>query len=406
MSKYTILLGRGIEGTGNTKYSVELAKYLTKRGDYVVSIATSDKKWGRTKSHNHGIAEYKISKQYDKFVEAIDDANTLLVMSVPADNYDTLVKDNFMNLIKEAKAQGITIVYIQVDHRIHSINRNFYADSAYFEFFDLLDSVVTHTKEGDFYKFLTKRELRTNNIKVVEGGINGYDFTNAKSQWVAFEDKEYKTIRFLGRSVPWKGPWHVRDIHNNVLRQHGYKTILEGIEMSIQTVSQLYQNSTGVKIPRTDVNIQIDKEYNYSIIDRIADSPAIITGPYVNAEGMARLRASMFGIELLHLPDAFLSSIMEYAMIEYVACGTVPIFRTEWAKRFKLGGKTIYEWGQEATGTIFMDDEDQTKAIELMNKLANNKELYDKYRNNAFDFYSTHLNLDTVYDKVLEAAYN
>ena len=87
-------------------------------------------------------------------------------------------------------------------------------------------------------------------------------------------------------------------------------------------------------------------------------------------------------------------------MMEIVAVGTVPIFRKRWGEFFKIDGVPLVDYGKE-TGTIFLDEENPTEAIDLINKLSDNKELYNEYRNNAFNFYSKYLTTAVIFNKLI-----
>ena len=52
MSKISIVLGRGLEGCGVTKYTVELEKWLVSNNHTVTVYADKSKKWTRKDSHN------------------------------------------------------------------------------------------------------------------------------------------------------------------------------------------------------------------------------------------------------------------------------------------------------------------------------------------------------------------
>ena len=53
-----ILLGRGIEGCGVTRFATELQSYLLSQDYQCKSFAATDKKWGRKNSQNTSIIEF------------------------------------------------------------------------------------------------------------------------------------------------------------------------------------------------------------------------------------------------------------------------------------------------------------------------------------------------------------
>ena len=54
-----------------------------------------------------------------------------------------------------------------------------------------------------------------------------------QNYWKETTDKQYKTIKYLGRTNVYKGPYLVRDLHYKYFMNDGWITTIEGIEVSI-----------------------------------------------------------------------------------------------------------------------------------------------------------------------------
>ena len=405
---YVILMGRGVEGTGNTKYAVELQSYIESIGHTCRTLANKDKHWGREKSHPNHIEIISYTKNTEEILNACKTADKVIILSVPAKNFTEETKNIFIDIVKATKEAGVPTTYIQVDHKIHSINRNFYAEEQYKEFFKYVDKVITHSHDGDFVRFCKKHDIILNNLVTASdklNGINGLDFDKYKKYWKPFEEKEYRTIKFLGRVAAWKGPWLFREMHEKYFRERGFIATLEGIEMSIQSLQFLYKSWDPVKIVRDDNTLWTTMDYvekmNNDEVTFERYHNAYMLPPFDNAKAMERMSKQQFGIELLLLDDRFLPDIMEYAMMEIVAVGTVPIYRKRWGELFKIEGKSLVEWGDE-TGMVFLDENDPQEAVDLICKLSDNKELYDSYRRKAFDFCNKYLNNKVIFKQLLE----
>jgi hypothetical protein len=393
--KYVLLMGRGIEGTGNTKYAVELQKYLESTGNECVTIANADKKWGREKSHPNKIELRSFELEEEYITDICLNSDVIIILSTPAKNYEYFSKLAFHDILLTCSNNHKNVVYIQVDHKIQSINRNYYVDDEFIDFFDYITKIIAHSRNGDFTKFCNKNYIDTS--KFIYGddigfcGINGLDWEAYAGYWKHFEEKEYKTIKFIGRSAVWKGPWLLRDIHYNYLKDYGFTTTIEGIEGSIQTVPELYKETKPSRIPRDDVIIRLKtedkKSLNLNTMSFKKYEPAYILPPYDNSFAMDRMSRQDFGIELLMLDDDVLQNIMEYAMMEIVAVGTIPVFRKRWGEMFKVNGKPIIE---HECGTIFMDEKNPQEAINEMLLLVEDENAYNTMRNQAFNFYSKH----------------
>ena len=393
---YLFLMGRGIKGTGNTKYAIEFSKYLDNIGEDNIIIAGDDRKWNRRKSHNNNIVEYSFKKQFEIIEKECNKYDTVYILSVPAKNYEEEIKDKFLNLIKNLYNNGKAVNYIQVDHNSKSITRNFYADEKYLEFFNYIDHIITHSMNGSFKKFCDKNNIETNNFICTNNelnGINGLNFNEYIKYWKPFEEKTYKSIKFLGRSAPWKGPWLLRDLHTKYFKDAGYITSAEGIEQSIQSVNEIYK-CLHPRIVRDDVVFYSDEEHE-------RNKPIYFMPPYVNTEALERLSKCQFGIELLLLKDNMLGDVIEYCMLEYIAVGVIPIFRKRYGEMFKVNGKSLCEYGEETTGTIFLDENNVEETLKKLDKISSDKDLYNTYRKNAFKFYSSYMDSKVIYKNLI-----
>ena len=97
----SILMGRGIEGTGNTKYAVELQEHIESIGSTCNVYANKDKKWGREKSHNNHIQLISYIDNERFIIDECLKSDLIVVLSVPAKNFEKKSKDSFMNILKE-----------------------------------------------------------------------------------------------------------------------------------------------------------------------------------------------------------------------------------------------------------------------------------------------------------------
>lgn len=414
--KYLVVLARGIEGSGCTKLAIEMCKFFESKDIDVKLVAGSDKKWGREKAHIYDITKISFKSELNKLFELAKDCTDVVVLSVPAKNYEKEVKDNFVSFLEMMHSNGKHVIYFQCDHKIHSINRNMYAEKdkatdemTYQSFFNSFDVVVTHSLEGDFMNFCNKHNMPLKNVITSDGngvnGINGMDFASMKKFWKPFEEKTYRTIKYIGRSAAWKGPYLFRDMHEQHFKKNGYISSCEGIELSLGSLQFLFKSlqprilrdDTVLAHSKDDVKALNDGTFNFERNHVIYMFP-----PYDHDPAMERLSKCQFGIELLILADKMAKDVMELAMFEIVSVGCIPVFRKKWCEMFKIDGKSIYEYGFEKTGTVMLDEEHPEDAIELMNKLSDDKEMYDKYRNIAFNFYAFTFSSDVIFTNLFK----
>lgn len=382
------MLGRGIEGCGNTKFAIELQKYI-KQTDECVTIAARDKKWGREKTHNHDIIQYHLYQDMQRVKKVLSECDIIIVLSVPPVNAEFETTEAFTEILESL--QDKRIAYINCDHKAQSIRRNFYCDIMYSDFFKLCDVVLTHSKGNDLFT-VAKEELcvDTSNFKVPEdfAVLNALDFDSYKKYWVPAEEKIFKSVHFIGRSAIWKGVKEMRDLQYNYLMHRNYIMVAEGIENCLNGISWLYTQIKPERIPdeRNVICNSISETRAYDNDELLLGRgrPMYVFGSYIHDRAMYRLGRSRFGIELLMLPDKYLPNNMEYAMMELVATGTVPIFRKRWGEIFKVNGKPVIE---QDCGAIFVDEKNVAASIDEIELLATDDKLYDERRNKCYEFF-------------------
>ena len=410
--KYLVVLGRGLEGCGVTKIAIEFTNYVNSLGDgYEAKIlANNDKKWGRENCHKHSAMQYSFANNLDAIQEEMFKYDVIFAMSVPAKKFDDASKDNFCRAIEYAHIIGKKVVMSQWDHKIQSISRNMYADEKYWKMFSNVDLMLNHSYTNDFIlKFIDKNGIKLKKLVCRGDGINnlfGIDFEALKPFWKTFADKESKTVKFIGRSAGWKGPWKFRDLHNSILKQHGYISTIEGIELSIGVLPELYISTKPKRIERDDIKLAVSKADAKKIEDGTylfeRNMPAYILPPYVHDEAMERLSKCQFAIELIMMDDNLSKDIIENAMMEMVAVGCIPVFRKRWAEVFTIDGKPLADYSFDETGTVLLDEEHPEAAVELMDKLSVDAEMYEKHRAAAYAFYKRVFDNSVIYKKVLE----
>ena len=403
--QFTLIMARGIEGTGNTKFTIELHEYLKSQGHAVRTYANNEKKWGRKDAHENEIIEVDFRQAHqladmERYMMASDQ---VLIMSVPAKKYTTDGKLNFMNVLRSAKNKDVKLTYIQVDHKIHSINRNFYQDDAFkYDFFELLDLIVTHTDCNDFVaKFIHKHKIDAN-IKSMT--MISTDFSEiAAKYWKPFDEKRERSAMFMGRSARWKGFHHARDFHHNWLKDNHYVSSMEGMEMSIGYLDE-FLSCLKPRTPRNDVFMCLDKE-NFAkyidVFDRERNQEIYVFGPYIKSHGLHRMSQNQFGMFFTYLGEQY-DGPLENTLLEIIAVGTIPIVTKQFAEAAMLRpGKKLIDFPFEMSGTLIYDSEDpfceeNRKLVAHMNMLSNNEIAYDAVRTQTFAFYKAYFDRDFI----------
>lgn len=390
--KITLVMGRGIEGTGNTRITIEFYEYLKSLGNDVEILANSEKNWGRKNSQVHNIIEYNFKKGVNS--EYRKDDEYIIIMSVPAKNFTEQGKENFMKFLEDRP--NSKIAYLQVDHKLHSVNRNFYSDKQYMErlFVNLSPIVINHNIKNDFaQKFLFRHNLNVNlkSQEMISCNFGSQDYVFDKS------NKVDGLCYFIGRSAGWKGWIEFKDLHYNHLMKHGFTSIIEGIELSIGVLGELYKELKPNRIERDDVSLQFNKDPELFLNTK--NTPALIFGPYTRLDALKRVSKAKFGMFFTYLGEEF-GGVLENTFLEIIASGTVPVIRKELYDTAQFNGKRMNDYHPEELGIVVYDSSNPEECVSLLMKLDKNQMLYGEYLTRSYSFAKDNFNQSYILERV------
>ena len=85
--KIAIIMGRGIEGCGVTKFTIEQCKYYTKHGYTYKVFASKDKSWTRKNAHiTNFVHQLKFAKddEVNAMIEEVNQYELAIINSLPS----------------------------------------------------------------------------------------------------------------------------------------------------------------------------------------------------------------------------------------------------------------------------------------------------------------------------------
>lgn len=395
--KTLMLMGRGIEGAGNTRLAIEIEEFLKSQGNEVTIIANKEKIWGRGKVHENDIEMHDFSKSVYENDEKFDN---VIVMSVPAKKFSEEGKENFTQTVERYK--GIPVAYIQVDHKLASINRNYYGEEPWTtRFFTPVTKVLTNCIDNDFLKKFVARKV---DLEAVEG-FDTIGMVMISADFAAIpkakdEEKTSRTVHFIGRSPAWKGWIDLAKFHQSHLQEAGYSTQIEGIEMSIGTVSVVFKSTKPERIPFDYFWLGYKENPDENIEHR--GIPAQLYGPYVRNEAIARINKSKFAAFTTFVGVEF-GGMIEAAFLEMAATGTPVIIKKELYEGGRLNnGEWLNHFTPEDMGVIIFDKENPQATLEKLEEIENDPALYRKYRENVYTFWKARFDRPVMLPMIID----
>lgn len=381
--KISLILGRGLEGCGNSKCAFVCKEYFESKGHVVDIYATIDKLWPRRNAHSADIKcefECADSRQTDVVINALNCYDLVIVYSVPSKKHPEGCIDNFVRICQEVTTPKVSI---QVDHSIHSISRN----GKLKEISEAMDLLFAHSLTGDFAKWLKKNDVETELCEYVLGYT--YDLHREK-YWKPINEIDPKSFKWIGRSTGWKGPDLAFAMQREYLREAGFLTTLEGMELSIGSLGFFFKDGKRANGPREDVICAGGKKDEYNWDNLKHGKPSYAFGPYNFDEAMERVSRSAFGSDLYHLKPEKYGKSIENCHGDVISAGAIPVFHKHFGENCKslVTGKPYIE--HENTGTLWVDDNNIESVCKAMIEISKYPELIDTMRERAYSFWKEH----------------
>jgi hypothetical protein len=397
MKNISIIMGRGIEGCGVTKFTIEQCKYYD-RNDYNYTVfASNDKSWTRKNAHRtDNIIQLKFSKddEVDAMIKKINASDIAIINSLPALSLKEEAINNFKRMLSEIK---VPVALIQHDHAMQSIRRNGALDEA----IERANVIFVHSTTNDFAKYAGEKVGTQVTLFGEEEGTPilpfqpGMFFDEVKEKYwknkINIEDSLHH--KWIGRTTSWKGYKEMFDFHNRYLAPNDMLTTFEGIERSPAYLG-FRELSKFKDLLSEDIN-------TYDFSDGYGDDVHVF-GPYVQEDMLERMSKVGFGYQLSRMKEHFIQRSIEYTHCEVACTGTIPIFNKKYgdACTHRHYGKKFTEC--ENSGTVWFDEHNFDETLTTILKIRDNPLLREEMRNNAFEFYKLHQDASYTFKDIME----
>ncbi|MDD5651148.1 MAG: hypothetical protein PHF86_12160 [Candidatus Nanoarchaeia archaeon] len=397
--KIALILGRGIEGAGVTRFATELNNYINENNMYSHIFAVNEKSWPRKNLQN--IINYSLI-EVDQFKELSIKLNTefdlILYCSIPAKKgFSQKCIDDFYNylicdVIKPKKFST------QNDHKKQSLARN----ANLYEINEKMDGIFSFSNKSPFFEELKIRYGKNilNKYIFLQNGINFKELLKYRKD---IKDRE-KRVTYLGRYATFKDPFRLYNFHSYIKR-YNFKSELIGIERSIGAVFPMFKFSD---MKTSKHNIEMfdctDSKKFYTIRSKQDIQLPYVYGPYEREKTLNEIGDSLFGCSFYNINSDANGNNIEYAQLEMISVGLIPLFDYDWSLHTKINNislNTIINFG------IFLK-KDLSNAEECafnMNEIFLNLELRKKYYDTSFESIQVYSS-DVVFKKMIDTMQN
>lgn len=390
--KIAQILGRGIEGAGVSRYAYEMNQWLLKNGFEATIYVSNDKIWPRSKKAP--IKDYIVYDKIEqtKLIDLMNSYDYVFIHSVPSVKHSQECQDKFKDLVQNITK---TKVIFQNDHKPQSLARN----ANFLDICEMCDRIASFGLETPFYKKVKERLGNEEAIKRYVHLHNSFDM----SRLLPFQKKEHiDRITYLGRFATFKDPKRMLSLleTRNI---HHCQTECIGIERSIGAVCSFFRKEPDKPEENPDILFFNQLEQ----IDNRDDSKLYTFGPYDWEDGVKALSNSLFGASFYHLPPATYGDNIEYAQVEMVGVGCIPIFDYGFGESvcaYKNGKSTGIRLIDIPNFALFLkkDLSNLQEVAQQIEEIRKSPELQEKYRKTSFDVIANHVDINAVNQQLLK----
>ena len=253
-----------------------------------------------------------------------------------------------------------------------------------------------------------------------------YSFSETNN-FVDFDNK-YRRVTYMGRFASFKDPSYILR-HRSHFIDNNYQLEMRGMvrTFTMATVPGMvyvdFNAKPRVKSPFV-LELLTQKNINEYYPDESKNDPDLIHlkdrdidkiylfGRYKREKGMEAMSHSLFGCNFIYFKNHLMfGDNVEYTVAEMIDMGTIPLLNYELMSNCRLYDKDGNVTDKIATdypcGICFnREGENAAEAVEQMNKLANDKKAYDKYRHECLAFYKELFNPAKVASKLIKDIMN
>jgi len=402
--KVAIILGRGTEGCGVTKFTLEQNRWLIEHGYDTTIFSVADKAWTRKNAHDNSAIElvkFKDNAAVDTVIHACNTCDYVIINSLPSKGHPVECIANFKRLIE---AISVPVMLVQLDHMSASIRRNECMD----EVIDKAGVIFSLSPDNDFGQYVKEYkevgELSSffgeDEIEIFDYQVGLYFDTIRDQYWkddISIQDAKHH--KWIGRTTSWKGYDKLFQFHDCYLKGNGCLTTFEGIERSPAYLGFR-------QLGEFDGHIGKDDDIATDDLSNAYGKPVQVFGPYVHAEMLDRMSRCGFGYQLTVFKPRFQRRALEYTHMEIVCAGVVPVFRELYGKQchHRVSGDPLIECKDNGTVWLAEDIVEMSKAFELIKKLEADDGMRDEWRHMAYEFYKEHQDAENVFAEMFATA--
>lgn len=386
--KIAMVFGKSIEGCGVQRGGVEMQMWCHKNNITFDIFSYDERTFNKDRVNGHGAKNVMSFMEEDlvKTREQLEQYDVVIFNSYPSPkNENSAIYGFYFELVKKLKNP----IKVGMMHELNKTN------------IDKIPYLVGMMNECDVLYNFTEKSWFSQTISNLLPSKKLGARMNKFTMWFNFDEFESfrneiplaqkkRELLYASRWTTSKVPRRVLDMAPLLDKTHIAGKLI-GIERSIGAKTDIFDHPNCIDCTGKEIKPAVDTSCR----------GVEVYGPFVRSDGLKQLQNSLFGCSFYRLPkdaDGY-GDRMEYAMIEIIAAGAIPVFDAHWADNNRtLDGRAYSEIPYACV--ISHEDKLQETVDELV-KISLDEDLQKKYFDTSYEIVKNEFDVNLVLPRML-----
>lgn len=379
--KIAMVFGQSIEGCGVTRIGTEMQIWAKRIGLNFDVYSYDERKYNRRDAHALDFIPF-MKDDIPNTVQRLNEYDAVIFNSYPSAKFDNeSIKAFYYDLVKQ-----ISTIKVGFMHELNKTNIDKVPYLLYL--MNDMDLIYNFGESTWFAKEMDKAfpsKKLGERIKKFTMMFNFEGLKHYRDEY-PLESKDRKLV-YCSRWTTMKGPRRVLELADLFKAKGSEITCeLKGIERSIGAKGDIFDHPNTLDCTGKEPK---------------GDGYVPVYGPYVRDEGMEYMAKNLFVASFYRMPkdpNAY-GDRMEFAQIESIAVGSIPVFDKHWGEnnRTKDGRRYI----DIPYSAVYGDIDNLEETVNQIIEINNSKELQEKYRETSYQIAKSEFDVNEVMPEMI-----
>lgn len=379
--KIAMVFGQSIEGCGVTRIGTEMQIWANKIGLNFDVYSYDERKYNRRDAHALDFIPF-MKEDIPTIVDKLNEYDAVIFNSYPSAKFDhSSIKAFYYDLVKQIKSIKVGFM--------HELNKTNIDKVPYLLYLmNEMDLIYNFSEETWFANEMNKAfpsKKVGERIKKFTMMFNFEDLEHYRKEY-PLENKDRKLV-YCSRWTTMKGPRRVLELAN-IFKEKGSEITceLKGIERSIGAKGDIFDHPNTLDLTGKEAK---------------GSGFVPVYGPYIRDEGMDYMAKNLFVASFYRMPKdpKAYGDRMEFAQIESIAVGSIPVFDKHWGENNRTKDGTRYI--DIPYSAVYSDADNLEETVNQIIEINSNPELQKKYRETSYEIAKNEFDVNKVMPEMI-----